>query len=303
MDHIDYKFMEFVTHHGKSYGTREEYDFRAAIFRETFKFVEEHNASETETHKAEVNEMSDWTSDEWDRILGYQVSDRVRNPETLDESTLADEIDWVKKGAVTPVKNQGHCGSCWSFSTTGAVEGAYFNKHGSLMSFSEQQLVDCAQKTGNHGCQGGLMDNAFRYIEMGNPLMLEADYPYTAKDGKVCKYEKSEGKGTVSHHKDVQHNSASQLKAALMIEPVSIAVEADKRIFQMYKHGVITSSTCGKKLDHGVLAVGYGTLEGEDFFLVKNSWGPSWGDHGYLRISAGASNTCGILSDPSYPME
>jgi hypothetical protein len=103
MDHIDYKFMEFVTKHGKSYGTREEYDFRAAIFRETFKFVEEHNASETETHKAEVNEMSDWTSDEWARILGYQVSDRVRNPETLDESTLADEIDWVKKGAVTPV--------------------------------------------------------------------------------------------------------------------------------------------------------------------------------------------------------
>jgi len=147
------------------------------------------------------------------------------------------------------------------------------------------------------------MDNAFRYIEMGNPLMLEADYPYTAKDGKVCKYEKSQGVGTVMSHKDVRKMSPSQLKAALMIEPVSIAVEADKRIFQTYKSGVITSSSCGKKLDHGVLAVGYGTMDGNDFFLVKNSWGPSWGDHGYLRIGAGQSNVCGILSDPSYPME
>jgi C1A family cysteine protease len=170
------------------------------------------------------------------------------------------------------------------------------------MSFSEQQLVDCAQKFGNHGCKGGLMDNAFKYIESGKALMAEKDYPYTAKNGRTCKDDGS-GKGTVASHKDVQHNSASQLKAALMIEPVSIAVEADKPTFQMYKRGVITSAECGKNLDHGVLAVGFGTLDGEDFFLVKNSWGPAWGDKGYLRIGAGASNVCGILSDPSYPME
>jgi len=202
MDHYDYKFMEFVTTHGKSYGTRAEYDFRAAIFKNTLKFTEEHNAS-NETHTTEVNEMSDWTAEEWSRVLGYQTSDRVRNEVELDTTDLADEIDWRSKGAVTPVKNQGHCGSCWAFSTTGSVEGAYFKKHGELKSFSEQQLVDCAQKYGNHGCQGGLMDNAFMYIEAGNPLMLEAAYPYTAKNGKTCKYEKASGVGSVASHKDV----------------------------------------------------------------------------------------------------
>jgi len=300
MDHYDYKFMEFVTTHGKSYGTRAEYDFRAAIFKNTLKFTEEHNAS-NQTHTTEVNEMSDWTAEEWSRVLGYQTSDRVRNEVELDTTDLADEIDWRSKGAVTPVKNQGHCGSCWSFSTTGAVEGAYFKKHGELKSFSEQQLVDCAQKYGNHGCQGGLMDNAFKYIEAGNPLMEEAAYPYTAKNGRTCKYEKAQGVGSVASHKDVQKRSAAQLKAALQIAPVSIAIEADKMVFQTYKHGVITGSSCGKKLDHGVLAVGYGTMDGKDFFLVKNSWGPSWGDHGYVRI--GTDDICGILEDPSYPME
>ena len=213
MDHYDYKFMEFVTKHGKSYGTRAEYDFRAALFKENYKFMEQHNAS-NETHTVEVNEMSDWTQEEWSRILGYKESDRVRNEVILSEENLADEIDWRSKGAVTPVKNQGHCGSCWSFSTTGAVEGAYFKKHGELKSFSEQQLVDCAGRYGNHGCKGGLMDMAFRYIEAGNPLELESDYPYTARDG-TCHYDKSKGVGTVASHKDVRKFSVAQLKAAL----------------------------------------------------------------------------------------
>merc|ERR1719276_727686 len=302
MDHYDYKFMEFVTKHGKSYGTRAEYDFRAALFKENYQFMEQHNAS-NETHTVEINEMSDFTQEEWSRMLGYQAANRERNTVVLDEANLQDEVDWRTKGAVTPVKNQGRCGSCWAFSTTGAVEGAYFNKHGELKSFAEQQLVDCAQKYGNHGCQGGLMDLAFKYIEAGNPLMLEADYPYTAKNGRSCKYDKSQGVGSVASFKDVQHMSVSQLKAALNIAPVSIAIEADKRVFQMYHSGVISGSACGTQLDHGVLAVGYGTLEGQDFFLVKNSWGPSWGDHGYVRIAADSSNTCGILSDPSYPLE
>jgi cathepsin L len=301
MDSGDYKFMEFITEHGKSYGTRAEFDFRAALFKENMEFVEKHNADKNETHTVELNEMADWTHEEYTRLLGFKQEERERNEVELDVSNLADSMDWRTKGAVTPVKNQGHCGSCWAFSSTGSIEGAYHKKHGSLKSFSEQQLVDCAQKTGNHGCKGGLMDNAFRYIEMGNPLMEEKAYPYTAKDGRVCKYEKSEGVGSVASHRDVSRNSAPQLKAALAIEPVSIAVEADKKIFQMYKSGVITSSTCGTKLDHGVLAVGYGTLDGEDFFLVKNSWGASWGDHGYLRI--GQKNVCGILMSASYPME
>jgi len=194
-------------------------------------------------------------------------------------------MDWREKGAVGKVKNQGQCGSCWSFSTTGAVEGAMFLKTGTLDSYSEQQLVDCS--TENHACQGGLMDYAFQYIET-HPLMTESEYPYKAKKG-TCEYDESKGVGKVKSFKDVAHDGffhkkGGQLKLALQNGPVSVAVEADQMVFQHYKSGVITSG-CGSKLDHGVLAVGYGTEDGEDFFIVKNSWGPEWGDKGYLKIS------------------
>merc|ERR1712072_352717 len=156
-------------------------------------------------------------------------------------TNLAASVDWRTKGAVTPVKNQGQCGSCWAFSTTGSVEGAMFLSTGKLQSFSEQQLVDCS-KNGNMGCNGGLMDYAFKYIET-SPLELEADYPYTAKDGK-CSYTKSKGVGMVKGFKDVTSGSSSQLHAAVAKAPVSIAIEADQFVFQGYTGGVITSG-CG----------------------------------------------------------
>merc|ERR1712224_1121786 len=148
------------------------------------------------------------------------------------------------------------------------------------------------------GCNGGLMDNAFKYIETA-PLELESEYPYTARDG-TCHYVSSKGSGKVMSYNDVQTGSPSQLKAALNKQPVAIAIEADQSAFQFYTSGVITRG-CGKQLDHGVLAVGYGTLNGEGYFLVKNSWGPSWGDQGYVKI--GVENTCGINSQPSFPTE
>jgi C1A family cysteine protease len=171
-----------------------------------------------------------------------------------------------------------------------------FLKTGNLQSFSEQQLVDCAGGVyHNNGCNGGLMDYAFQYIE-ANGLELESAYPYTARDG-TCHSSQSEFVGTVASYQDVQQ-SASQLKAAIAQQPVSVAIEADQYAFQSYSSGVITSG-CGTSLDHGVLAVGYGTLDGEDFFLVKNSWGASWGDQGYVRI--GTNNVCGILQSASFP--
>merc|ERR1711988_872050 len=226
------------------------------------------------------------------RMLGYKPEMKklsVQSAPLLDDSNLASDVNWVEKGAVTPVKNQGQCGSCWAFSTTGSVEGAMFLYSGELESYSEQQLVDCSKQ--NNGCNGGLMDYAFKYIETA-PLELESEYPYHAKKSK-CKYEKSKGKGKVKGFKDVRKDTTGmQLKAALAHGPVSVAIEADQFVFQGYHSGIITHG-CGTRLDHGVLAVGYG----EDYFLVKNSWGASWGDKGYLKI---APSQCGITHQPSY---
>jgi cathepsin L len=294
----DYKFMEFVSNHGRSYGTKAEFEFRATVFKTRLAEIESLNQSQ-DTAVYGVNHLTDRTESEMKRMNGYKaVANKTLNVETLDTSNLAASVDWRTKGAVTAVKNQGQCGSCWAFSTTGAVEGAMFQKTGSLKSFSEQQLVDCS--TQNSGCNGGLMDYAFKYIE-SHKLETEADYGYTARDGS-CSYVASKGVGAVASYKDVSRGSPSALKAAIAKGPVSVAIEADQTAFQSYHSGVITSG-CGQSLDHGVLAVGYGTLAGEDFFLVKNSWGSSWGDAGYVRIGAGSSNVCGILSSASYPTE
>jgi C1A family cysteine protease len=292
----DYKFMAYVSEYGKSYGTVAEFMFRKEHFTTRHRQIEAWNSG-NETHTLGHNHFSDRTYAEMKKLNGYQVSEQ-KNVKELDDSNLEASVDWRSKNAVTPVKNQGQCGSCWAFSTTGAVEAAYFLKHGTLKSFSEQQLVDCAGGIyHNNGCNGGLMDYAFQYIEK-NPLELEADYPYHARDG-TCKATKTKEVGTVAGYNDVPH-TADQLRAALNKSTVSVAIEADQMAFQAYRSGVITKG-CGTRLDHGVLAVGYGTLNGQDYFLVKNSWGSSWGDQGYVRI--GANNVCGILLSASYPHE
>jgi len=216
-------------------------------------------------------------------------------------SSLPSSVDWTTEGAVTGVKNQGQCGSCWSFSATGALEGAYEIATGTLVSISEQQLVDCSTK--NSGCSGGLMDYAFEYME-SNDMCTEASYSYTGSAGSCEATSCSTGikAGTVTGYYDVEADSEEALMEAVSQQPVSVAIEADQSAFQLYSSGVLTA-TCGTNLDHGVLVVGYGELDGTKYWKVKNSWGSSWGLDGYVLIErgAGSAGECGILGQPSYP--
>ena len=217
-------------------------------------------------------------------------------------SDLPDTVDWRNEGAVTPVKDQGQCGSCWSFSATGAMEGAWAISKGNLESLSEQQLIDCSRRYGDLGCNGGLMDSAFEYA-IDHGMCSEDEDPYeAASDACIeCDYV-----ATFTGCVDVTPNNQQHLKEALSRGPVSVAIEADQKIFQFYSSGVINEASCGTNLDHGVLVVGYGSEDGQDYWLVKNSWGDSWGDNGYVKIgrsnSTNDAGICGIAAQPSYPV-
>jgi len=292
------EFVAYAKEFNKVY-TSDELFTRFQNFADNKKIIDEHNAKGLSWEMG-VNQFTDLTAQEFaDTYLGYiprnQDYLRSKNEHVAPEGqVLADSLDWRTKGAVTPVKDQGQCGSCWAFSTTGSVEGANQIKSGQLTSVSEQQLVDCAGGSGNQGCNGGLMDDAFNYIIKNKGIGSEESYPYTARDGK-CKQVPSVS--TVSKFTDVKKNDEAGLLSAVNIEPVSVAVDAQS--WSSYRKGVM-SGFCGKSLDHGVLAVGYGTDGGQDYWLVKNSWGTSWGESGYIRLIRN-KNECGIAEAASYP--
>merc|ERR1712055_73658 len=312
---LDQQWQDFKTKYAKDY-TNEIESAKRAVWEDNYHFMEEHNAAYKKglkTYEVGENEYNDLSHAEFVNMMNglhYSESDRKANPIFLSNlEALPEEVDWRPKGFVTPIKNQKMCGSCWAFSTTGSLEGATFNKTKKLVSLSEQNLVDCSIKQGNHGCSGGLMDFAFQYIKDNNGIDTEESYPYTAKTGRKCLFNNATVGATLTSWTDIKKGSEKDLAAAVAtVGPVSVGIDAAHRGFQMYKKGVYHEKRCSSTLlDHGVLVVGYGSVQKENgknehFWTVKNSWGTSWGNKGYIEMAKDAKNMCGIATAASYPV-
>jgi C1A family cysteine protease len=294
-------FTRWVASNDKTY-QHEEFFSRYNTFKANLDWINANNAA-NKSYTVTMNKFGDLSTAEFgQKMCGYKPALRTeaaRVGEVDVDSFVGASVNWVTKGAVTPVKDQGQCGSCWAFSATGGIEGAVFVAGKGLTSVAEQQLVDCAGTQGNQGCNGGLMDYAFQYVIKNGGIGSEASYKYTARDG-TCK--KVPSVSTIKSFTDVAAGDEAALMVAVNTQPISIAIEADQACFQFYQSGVLDDASCGTNLDHGVLLAGYDTdaASGKDYWLVKNSWGSSWGDKGYIKFVRG-KNQCGLTLAASYP--
>jgi len=303
MTETDFEFINFVAHHNKNYETVEEFNMRAAIFAEVHAEIAELNKNETSQHAH--NKFSDYTREEYRQMLGYKQVDMTQENGCLSGSANSDYVNWVEAGKVDAVQDQGQCGSCWAFSTALSTSAAYaIDVKDVVYSLSQQQLVDCAHGL-NQGCNGGMYTYAWNYLK-SNSFMKKSDYPYTGVDGD-CQYDESKGVmhtggNSARHPYESICQDVDSIRAAIETKPNSVAIKADSLVFQTYKSGVITSEKCGTQIDHAVTAVGFGTEDGQDYFLVQNSWGTSWGDKGLVKIAATeGAGTCGINQNVAYP--
>jgi C1A family cysteine protease len=287
-------FTRWIAEHSKTY-THEQFFHRYNTFKANVDFITASN-NQNKSYTLAINKFADLNTEEFGaQMCGFRPSLKtVATPQEELAAPVSNDIDWVAAGAVTPVKDQGQCGSCWAFSATGTLEGAVAIKTKQVPNVAEQQLVDCAGQFGNQGCNGGLMTTALDYVLSLSTKGISGtkDYPYTARDGR-CKNPLPAVAATISGHKEVASGENDQLMAALTIGPVAVAIEADQTCFQFYHSGILDDRSCGTALDHGVLLVGAGSEGGKDYWRIKNSWGASWGDNGFIRFIRN-KNQCGI---------
>ncbi|CAH2076273.1 unnamed protein product [Thlaspi arvense] len=314
-------YIKWSAEHGKTNnnnnGIINQQDERFNIFKDNLRFIDLHNENnKNATYKLGLTKFADLTNDEYRSLyLGARTEPARRIAKAknvnrkfsaaVNDEAIPETVDWRQKGAVNAIKDQGSCGSCWAFSTAAAVEGINKIVTGELLSLSEQELVDC-DKSYNQGCNGGLMDYAFQFIMKNGGLNTEQDYPYRGSNGKCNSLLKNSRVVTIDGYEDVPTEDETALKRAVSYQPVSVAIEAGGRVFQHYQSGIFTGK-CGTSLDHAVVAVGYGSENGVDYWIVRNSWGTRWGEEGYFRmernLAQSKSGKCGIAVEASYPVK
>ncbi|KAL6478428.1 hypothetical protein MHYP_G00142630 [Metynnis hypsauchen] len=311
----DLEFHTWKLKFGKRYGSVDEESRRKMTWLDNRKLILKHNLLADQglkSYRLGMNRFADMNNQEYQARFTHclRSSNRTQSRSTpallrqAEGVTLPNTVEWTDMGFVTDVKNQEDCGSCWTFSAVGALEGQMFRRTGKLVALSEQQLLDCSWPFGNDGCDGGYVDRAFQYVMESGGLMSESSYPYENKEG-ICRFKPMEASAVCSGFEQLPVGDEKALEIALAaIGPVSVGIEASRNTFQFYESGVYDDPYCTEEnLNHAVLVVGYGTDEhGHDYWLVKNSWGAGWGDKGYIRMSRNKMNQCGIASDAVYPV-